>query len=470
MCGNGKSRKMKIGIVVDNPRRDLRGLVLLAYLFSIRGCRVYLIPMYQQGYDIPQLKLDLLIANYVRESNRDLLQDYKKLGIRVAVLDTEGGILSESGQDSPITWATTLRQSGMGRLVDYYCFWGEAVRTAFEIHSGIASENLVVTGCPRYDVCAEPWSAVLNYSRRNHILFNTNFSAINPAYTKSAEDEQRIFESLGWDKEYVENLFADLRTVFPLYLNNIEAVAKAFPERLVQVRPHPFESNALYDERFKGIPNIVVDAEGDILNAIANADCTVHLNCGSSVDALWLGKVPISMEYLNTERLRAHAPLPSTLSCAVVSQEMLIELIGDPIARAAAYDVSQAQKKVDPWYYKNDGLASQRVVDFLIAGMREASLSNVRISEALMTKKKRPLGKWQRLQKLTSFLTGTFVSSRISEWLQPHRIGKRISLQQVSKLLDAYAICSGGSHVNVSRARAPHTGLPLASFKIDGND
>ncbi len=78
----------RIALVVDNPRRDLRGLVLLAYLFARRGAEVFLVPMHQQGYDLPLLALDLVVLNYARENNKGLMESYRDLRIRVAVLDT----------------------------------------------------------------------------------------------------------------------------------------------------------------------------------------------------------------------------------------------------------------------------------------------------------------------------------------------------------------------------------------------
>ena len=43
-------KKIKIGVIVDNPNRDLEGLVLVATQLAMKNFEVFLIPMYKQRY------------------------------------------------------------------------------------------------------------------------------------------------------------------------------------------------------------------------------------------------------------------------------------------------------------------------------------------------------------------------------------------------------------------------------------
>ena len=65
---------MRIGWVVDHPKRDLAGSVLAAYQLASRGASVAIVPMYEQGVDVPRLGLDTLVANYARAANLDLMR------------------------------------------------------------------------------------------------------------------------------------------------------------------------------------------------------------------------------------------------------------------------------------------------------------------------------------------------------------------------------------------------------------
>ena len=456
----------KIAIVVDNPRRDLRGLALLAYQFAKRGAVTFMVPMYQQGYDLPLLAPDMIILNYARESNRGLLESYHNSGARVAILDTEGGVLSESGFDSPNNWATSFRNSGLVDLVDDYCFWGSAVHDAFKQHSGLDEAGLALTGCPRYDFCSPPWSSLLTYPRSDFILVNTNFSAINPAFTRSDSDEQRLFREQGWDAGYVQELFSELHRVFPRYLDIIEAIAQSAPARTVQVRPHPFENEALYHERFAGMPNVIIDGKGDIFNAIYGAECIVHLNCGSSVDAVRMGKTPISIEFLNSEVMRRHAPLPSQVSCHANSLNDLLELVGDVSLRANRYDVLKARRKIEPWFHLSDGRAAERTAEFLLGkGGQTKSGARRSLRSAFFAGRSRPTLR-QTLLGALSLAMGSYIASMLLNFLQNARRGKHFDLGAVRDLIELYSHLDCGPQFQVNRLRSPIAGQPLSSFSI----
>ena len=72
---------MRIGWVVDHPKRDLAGAVLAAYQLAARGASVVLVPMYEQGVDVPRLGLDTLVVNYARDANLDLMRSFAKAGL-----------------------------------------------------------------------------------------------------------------------------------------------------------------------------------------------------------------------------------------------------------------------------------------------------------------------------------------------------------------------------------------------------
>ena len=147
----------------------------------------------------------------------------------------------------------------------------------------------------------------------------------------------------------------------------VAELAASQPDCCFLVRPHPFEDAMLYEKRFKGLDNVVVDGEGDVLNVIAHADCVLHLNCGSAVETVLLGKIPISMEFLNTGTMRRHASLPSQLSCLATSMEDLSLLVRDAALRAARFDADSARARIEPWFHSIDGCASARVAEILAA-------------------------------------------------------------------------------------------------------
>ncbi|MGB3813077.1 MAG: surface carbohydrate biosynthesis protein [Shinella sp.] len=452
-----------VALVVDNPKRDLRGVVLTAYQLARKGCSTAIVPMYAQGYDIPLSPPDFVLLNYIRLGNEELARSYRELGIRVAVMDTEGGIFSRKGRAEPSTWATTLKESGLSALVDEYFLWGDAVRQAFLANSGISAEKLHLTGCPRYDLGSPPWNAALAYRRSGFILVNTNFPAINPVFTRSAEEEKRIFRSLGWSDAYLSQWFEQLEHLFPRYLDEVEAMARAMPQQLVIVRPHPFENIEHYRRRFADVPNIEVDGSGDVLNMIHEATCIVHLNCGTAVDGLLQKKVPVSLEYLNTELLLDHTPLPSQLSLKPGSRAEMIETVRGLVEGSVAFDHDAAFAEIEPWFYRADGAAGERVASLLAtaaAGQPRSSLSHaIRGGRAVPSAK-------QVLQGLATVALGSRLVGRLRSKVEAARRGKDIEVSDVQSLLDLYASASQGPRYRARPARNRLTGMALSTIEI----
>jgi surface carbohydrate biosynthesis protein len=455
-----------IGLVVDNPKRDLDGLALLAYQLACAGLPSALVPLYQQGVELPLLGVRAAVVNYARLNNRGLLEGYRTRGIAVYVLDTEGGVLSDAGRYTPENWASWLRESGLNALVDEYFCWGSAVASAFRELSGIAPERIHVTGCPRYDYCEPPWRDTLHFHLSDHVLVNANFSAINPSFTHGEDAERRAFRAAGFDDAYVDPLLAELHTAFEGFLQAIEQLADALPRQQILIRPHPFEDARVYTERFGERANVVVDGRGNVLNAIASARCVVHLNCGTAVESVLLGKMPVCIDYLNTERLIANTPLPRRISARPQSVDALIETVarGD---EAREYPFAELRSRyIEPWFHTADGLAAQRVVSLLQS--RTAHLPPVRsYSLSLNGGYSRPTA-GQRLQGWAANLLGPAVAARLRAWREPSRRAKAFTAEQVDGVLRALDRVSGTSRGVAARtARHPLSGRPMSSVLVE---
>ena len=69
----------------------------------------------------------------------------------------------------------------------------------------------------------------------------------------------------------------------------INALALAFPDRRIVVRPHPIEDPANWEFNE---PNIVIDSQNDIVDSLEQAGAVVFVSgCTTGLDA-YLAKVP----------------------------------------------------------------------------------------------------------------------------------------------------------------------------------
>ncbi|MCS6761536.1 MAG: hypothetical protein MO846_05830 [Candidatus Devosia symbiotica] len=460
---------MRIGLIVDHPKRDLDGAVLLSYQLAKRGAEAIIIPMYTQAADIPLLGLDAVVSNYCRPANLELLSAYAKAGTAVFVLDTEGGVLAVKGGNSPPAMARSFVENGFGAVVAGYFFWGSLLRDAFHEVAALPADTLQTTGCPRFDFAAEKWRPLLDRDLAGYVLVNANFPLVNPRFSKSSTHERDAMVASGWDAGYVDTLIGDMKTVFDNYLQTIHDVATARPNLQFMVRPHPFESETRYDEKFTNLPNVSVNGQGGVLPVIANCQAVLHLNCGTAIEAVMLGKLPIQMEFLNTPATAGHAKLPAQVSYSVESKAVLLETLDTLSAATLAFDFAgKHADHIHTFFHFNDGLASVRVADGLLTALKERTMGTVRPSLAgsLTGMRRRPtLSQWA--QGFVSLALGSYRTSALRERRAKARADKTIQLEPVQSLLTRIAVQDGQkASTFVARRLAGPLATPLSSLAI----
>jgi surface carbohydrate biosynthesis protein len=414
---------------------------------------------------VPLLPLDALVVNFARPANLDLVKGYTSAGLPVFVLDTEGGILTEAGTNTPARLATLLKERGFDQYLAGHFFWGSRLRDAFVDRSGLPEDRLIVSGCPRFDYASRRWRSALTHPRRDFVLVNASYPLVNPLFVSDAASERAAAVNAGWDDEYMTLLTRDVAKAFEDFKAVTLRLARDLPQLTFLVRPHPFENHMTYQRVFAGLANVVVDGAGSVLNVIANASCLVHLNCSTAVEAVMLDKLPISLEYLNTPRMLGHAPLPSRISQHAQSYDELKDMVSQPQRYAAQFPFAERHREaIHPWFHENDGAAAERVVDAILErSARRDSPVSVRRSLAASRQLPRLT---QRAQSVAANLLGSLATSRARAMMQAVRREKFFSARQIESALNALEMTDGSPKAAVSHARHPWTRVPLATVGV----
>lgn len=357
-------------LIVDNPLRDLEGLVLLARQLATRGARATLVPMYEQGFDVPALRPDMVLVNYIRPNNVDLIKSYKRAGVLVGVLDTEG-----IGGKNPDQFAGMVKGTGCTDLVDLYCVWGQAQYAAFQRQGTVSADILRATGCPRYDFCAPPWRAALPAPSvaSGYVLINTNFPTVNPRFSGSSSDEEGAMVQAGFTREFARQFIADGREAYRHTLGMAIKLAKHFSDVQFVLRPHPFENLDSYGA-FADLPNASVIQSGTSLEWISGARLLVHQNCSTAIEATMLNVEPLSMEWFNTPALRLDAA--TRVSRPAHGEAELIELVRQglegKLTQLSPEIVDFRREIVSDLYLAMDGSSSVRVSEAVLSTIAAA--------------------------------------------------------------------------------------------------
>lgn len=459
---------MRIGLVVDHPKRDLPGAVMLGYQLARRGVSVALVPMYEQAVDVPRLGLDALVVNYARPVNLDLMRSFAKAGLALYVLDTEGGVLAEKGGNSPPAMAANIKDSGYADILAGYFFWGSRLHDAFLAAGTMKREQLHLTGCPRFDFAAPRWRTLLDGEPRGYLLVNANFPLVNSRFTGKPGGEREAMVRSGWDGAYVDRFITDLKQVFAKYLAEIDRLAAARPDRSILVRPHPFESEDVYRNALSRHANVVIDGTGSVLDRIRNAAAVIHLNCGTAVESVLLGKLPLQLEYLNTPTTAGHAGLPARVSRKVGSFDELLGAIDQIERETASFDFAGVHAAdIEAFFHLNDGQAAERVADVLTHATVSRRPFVSLLATVRGTREKPSFG--QIIKGTASAALGSAVTERLRSQINPARRDKRIALSIVQPLLGRIAAHdqASTSQFTARRAYCATAGLPLASIAIE---
>lgn len=375
-------KKIKIGLVVDNPHRDFEGLVLVAAHLAKSNFEVLLIPMYKQRFVAKYQSVDIMVINYLRPNNLETFLDFKRAGIKVAVLDTEG----VGGRDFE-EFAGLVSQTKMTHLIDLYMFWGLGQMNAVEKRGLVRAEKAVVTGCPRYDFFAEPWSRTIesNIINNDFILFNTNFPTVNPKFSKGKGDEYKTLLSVGFTTALAKEIVDQNLKAYAGMKALIKLAATSMPAQMFVLRPHPFEDIKGYDDLTE-FSNIKVIQHGSSNSWISNSKCLVHLNCSTAVEAALMGKVVLSPGWLNNSAI--HRSLPDALSKSVGSIEEMIGILNTDENSADLTSTSSGEMVpalIQESFHDIDGKSASRVTEAII-GLANGSCESVAVQNRTISK------------------------------------------------------------------------------------
>jgi surface carbohydrate biosynthesis protein len=460
------SKSPRVGLVVDHPLRDLPGMVLLALELAQRGIETALIPLYEQGVDVPLMALDSVVLNFARQVNEPLAQKYALLGIPVFVMDTEGGILSDKGRVAPRSIAAFVRDSAFAKVLSGYFFWGEAMHEAFLAEAALPEDRLFLTGCPRFDYYAPALAGLEPPKRTGHVLVNTNFPVVNPRFALNKTGDAEALRSVGMADEYIAMLQSENRRVMLEMIDLVARLAADLPNQQFVLRPHPFERWEAYSEALGYLPNVVIDGNGPVLDALRGAYALLHLNCGTAIEALMLELPPLAPEWINSEFMLTHASLPSRASRAVHSYDEMRNLLasGNP---AAGFDMA-ASYRATAWRYFHhaDGQARTRVADVLEAAVRQRSAPSKPFYAASIVGSHPHARLAQRAQGLLANLLGSALTRDLRIRHRPARAAKRILPQDVDRQMTLLARFLDLPQPSVAKARHPLSGLPLSSVLI----
>lgn len=360
---------MRVAIVVDNPFRDLPGLVLVGAMLARAGAICHLVPMMRQDLELRALAPDAVLLNYLRPTNAELARQLADSGVVVSVLDTEGPQLGDVAYFD----RTQPDDTSLHRDVDTFFAWGPLLAEHCMEKGWFRPEQIVVSGHPRFDFYAEPWRVAALASSpyaagagERMVLVAASFPLVNPQFASPKSERELMVESFGGERQAVERWQERQRLAMRGLIEAVQDLASRVGDATFVVRPHPFERAETYDAEFAMLENVYVDRRGGIEGWILRSAAVIQRGSTAAIDASMAGVPALSLDWLARTDPDGMVDIPAIRCHAPDELERLVRLALEGSLIVPPDVRLEAKTAIDDWFHAVDGLASERITTRLL--------------------------------------------------------------------------------------------------------
>ncbi len=382
----------RVALMVDNPLRDLPAMVLLAYHLADKGIACFLVPHNLRERELWHLVPDLVVVNYVRPLNEKLVGDLLASGMKVVVLETEGGVfrrlpdkvLELAAETKGISLPPEASSYGLFLLktpsdarvrtsLTGYLSWAEEFSQFLRRQQLFGETPIVTTGSPRMDLYHATWRELAlatctapSEIRHPFVLINSNFSLANPKFLLPEQELQGRRRVLELGEEFMRSMQRAQSAAMQAMTALVNELVCRLPHVDFVYRPHPFEGKGAYDELLDEAENLHVIQDGVVTPWLIHASALIHWRCTTAIEYAMLNKTAFIPGWIP-----APVDVPETVAVSHVCAN--IDDMEEAIRKATAGDDitggarrSEQRRVIERVFGPSDGRACERVVDALL--------------------------------------------------------------------------------------------------------
>lgn len=363
----------KVAIIVDDVIRDLGPLALLAIELKKLKIEPFLVPLRIQHLEIKKIRPDYIVLNYLRKQNEFYTTGYAEAGIKLGLLDQEGGafIDFEKFESLRLTKNISLREN-----IDQVFFWNDEIYKYAINNNWFPKAEKIVTGHPKYD------TYFINNKKRNinaikeKLLFLTSFTLANPRLL-SPEKEIKSWLASGGNEEYVRDLQNQHNNSFNIFINTFKEILDSYPEKVFELKIHPFENSKIYFEKFSNYNNLEITHNQTLIKSLEGAKYLFHSSSTTSIESLLSNVLPINLKFLNNP---FKIDLVEDISFNCTNIEILKEIIEDKRSSELNSKLSKKSSILNDLIYQYGNSAST-IAEHVSESLSEHSEINFEILE-----------------------------------------------------------------------------------------
>ena len=286
---------------VENQVRELDAKILLACIAAQRGFSSYIGPRREMHYNLTAFPKGIYLSKSITISSYLVFLILRKLGHEIVAWDEEALV----HLPAETYFSRRLSPRALAQVSRLFA-WGEDNAELWRQYPLLPANAVIdVTGNPRNDLLRPELHAYyksevdkIREACGDFILVNTNFNHVN-AFTPV----QNLFQPVqkpgqipefgraarGMSRNYAEGLRDHKLAIFEDFQSMIPALANAFPDYTIVVRPHPTENPEIYHDIASGCERVKVTNEGNVVPWLLATRALVHNSCTTGVEAYMMG-------------------------------------------------------------------------------------------------------------------------------------------------------------------------------------
>jgi surface carbohydrate biosynthesis protein len=352
---------------VETAARELDGKLLVALFAANHGMKITLGNKALLNLRIGSLEPGVYLSHNFNAGRDRIISIAKQLGHQVVAWDEEGLVWV----NEEIYRNRRANQKALRSLETIFLWGGEQARALCPMTDHLPLTT-IVSGNPRADLLRPELRALFRKRKDeikaefgDFILVNSNFGWINHVLSTGAQDgDQRDLKTVaaksGFPLAYLQHRYE----IYLAFTQLIPLVAKQFPDRKIVLRPHPSESREGWVHQTKGLDNVIVRYDSDLVPWLLAASHILQNGCTTAVETAMLGRAAISYRPVVLEP--HEIPQPNRVSHQAYDTDSVLMLLKDrcvtdtpPEGFGAAIDdmVSSLQ----------GSFASERIVNAILA-------------------------------------------------------------------------------------------------------
>jgi surface carbohydrate biosynthesis protein len=372
--------KAPLLIPVENQVRELDPKLLLACIAAKRGFSSIIGFRRELHFHIPSFRRSIYLSKSITAASDLMFGILRNLGHEIVAWDEEALV-----HLPPETYySRRLSPVAMGYVAHFFA-WGQDNAELWHQYPRLPSgARIHITGNPRNDLLRHEmrpyYENEVNKIRDiygDFILINTNFNHVNAFSAvqnlfqpvKNPGEEPKFGRAArGMSRKYAEGLRDHKQAVFEDFQRLIPDLDQAFPDHTIVVRPHPTESQDVYNRIAAGCKRVRVNNEGNVVPWLMATKALIHNGCTTGVEAFAMRVPAITYRASVNEHYDfGFYRLPNLLSHQCADFEQLRDTLGRILAgRLGSADGHERQELFDHYLAALDGpMACERILDVI---------------------------------------------------------------------------------------------------------